>query len=171
MTPNYRSNIIGSSPFEFRRCYFGAKEMPTVKKSLIVPYSAGQMYDLINAIEVYPEFLPWCKATQVHERSATQVKATIHLAKGPINQSITTVNTMLPEQSIKMQYLDGPFKHCNGAWTFTTTKNPQQTEVSFAMDYQFKSLFISLAVEPVFNPIANSLIDAFLKRAEEVYGN
>lgn len=144
--------------------------MPIVKKSIIIPYKVEQMYDLINDIEAYPEFLPWCKATQVHERSATELKATIYIEKGPLSQSITTVNKMEPYSLIQMQYVAGPFKYCEGAWHFMPTAQ-EETVVTFTMDYQFSNRLIALAAEPVFNPIANTLIDAFKQRAAQIYGN
>lgn len=143
--------------------------MPNVQKNLIVPYTAVQMFDLVNDIEAYPEYLPWCQATEVHERSTEHVKATIHLAKGPLNYSITTSNTMQPHSRINMQYVAGPFKSCNGSWSFLP-KSGHESEIIFAMEYQFTNMFTAIAVEPIFNPIANSLIEAFLQRAEQTYG-
>lgn len=144
--------------------------MPTVNKSLIVPYSVEQMYNLVNAIESYPEFLPWCKSTEIHTRSDNELKATIQLSKGPMTYSITTENQMQPHERISMQYIDGPFRHCSGTWEFKPTDKAQETLVTFNMDYQFANRLAAIAIEPVFNPISNSLIDAFYKRAEQIYG-
>lgn len=145
--------------------------MTTVNKSIVVPYTVEQMYDLVNAVEAYPEFLPWCRATEVHSREPTQLKATIHLAKGPLTHSITTVNTMQPKHSIAMQYIAGPFRSCAGAWQFLPGATAQQCQVIFSMDYQFVNRFTAIAIEPIFNPIANTLIDAFQARAAQLYGS
>lgn len=144
--------------------------MTKVHKSLVVPFSVDQMYDLINEIEDYPKFLPWCSGAEVHSRSDTEVKATIHLAKGPITYSITTVNQMQPKQLISMQYLAGPFRHCAGSWEFTAIDKPEHSQVAFSMDYQFSNRLAALAIEPVFKPIMDTLIDAFYARAEHIYG-
>jgi ribosome-associated toxin RatA of RatAB toxin-antitoxin module len=145
--------------------------MPVVNKSLLVPYTAEQMYSLINAVELYPEFLPWCKGTEIHTRSDTELKATLHLAKGPMTHSITTVNAMLPNEKISMQYIAGPFRNCVGAWQFVPSQDAKQCQVIFTMDYAFVNKFMAIAIEPVFNPIANTLIDCFYKRAEQIYAN
>jgi ribosome-associated toxin RatA of RatAB toxin-antitoxin module len=145
--------------------------MPKVQKQLIVPYSNVQIYDLINDIQAYPEYLPWCQSALIHEQSAKHIKATLNLAKGPLTYSITTLNNMQPHSSIRMQYVAGPFKSCSGSWDFRPLQDPQQSEIIFTMEYEFKNFMTALAVEPVFNPIANTLIDAFLQRAAHIYGN
>lgn len=146
--------------------------MASVKKTLFLPYTAEQMYSLVNAIEAYPEFLPWCEATEVHLREPTKVNATLHLAKGPIKHSITTENTMQPNQSIAMQYIAGPFRRCVGSWQFIPDlENQKRCQIIFTMDYQFVNRFVAIAIEPVFAPIANTLIDSFHARAQQIYGN
>lgn len=144
--------------------------MAIINKSLLVPYSAQQMYDLINAIEAYPEFLPWCKSAVVHSRAETELSATIGLSKGPLNYSITTVNTMRPHSEINMSYAAGPFKHCAGSWKFIDQNNAQQCQVLFNFAYEFTNIFVGLTIEPIFYPITNTLVDAFYQRAIAVYG-
>jgi ribosome-associated toxin RatA of RatAB toxin-antitoxin module len=146
--------------------------MATVNKSVVVPYTSEQMFNLVNRLEDYPTFLPWCRDIEIHSMDAQQVKATIHIAKGPLVHKITTHNTMLPNERISMQYIAGPFKECSGAWTFLPADhNYTHCNVTFSMDYEFKNKLSALAIEPLFGPIASTLIDAFCKRAEEVYGN
>lgn len=144
--------------------------MGNVKRELQVPFSAQQMYDLVNDIAAYPQFLPWCKSTIIHSRALTALEATLYIAKGPISHTITTINEMHPHEQIKMQYKAGPFKTCAGSWQFI-----QQTEtgcnVIFSMSYEFKSKFTALTLEPIFQPITNTLIDAFYQRAVTIYGN
>jgi len=144
--------------------------MAIINKTLLVPYTAQQMYDLINDIEAYPEFLPWCKSATVHSRAATELSATIGLSKGPLNYSITTVNTMHPYSKINMSYTAGPFKSCAGSWQFIAQNNMQQCQILFNFAYEFASRLAGLAIEPIFYPITNTLVDAFYQRAIAVYG-
>lgn len=143
--------------------------MPKVKKVLQVPFNSQQMYALINDIEAYPEFLPWCKAATVHTRAETELQATLCIGKGLVKQTISTLNTMIPHQQIKMEYKAGPFKSCTGSWQFLTLENPDQCQVVFDIEYEFSNPFTAMTMEPLFNPIANSLIDAFYQRAQQIY--
>ena len=144
--------------------------MAVISKALLVPYTAQQMYDLINDIEAYPEFLPWCKSATVHSRDETQLSATIGLSKGPLNYSITTMNTMCQYSEINMSYAAGPFKTCAGSWKFLPQNNTQQCQVLFNFAYEFTNRFMGLAIEPIFYPITNTLADAFYQRAIAIYG-
>ncbi len=143
----------------------------SIEKNLAMPFSAQQMYDLVNDVEAYPEFLPWCKATQVHMRDLTNLRATIHLAKGALNHSITTHNQMQPHEKITMEYVAGPFKYCSGMWQFIADDAGNGCQVKFSMDYQFSNRLTALAVESVFNSIINNLIHAFYQRAVILYGS
>ena len=143
--------------------------MAKISKDLVVPYTTQQMYELINAVDLYPEFLPWCSAVEVHTHTEDELAATIHLAKGPVKYSITTKNSMIPGNKIDMEYVAGPFKSCNGSWQFIDQAG--NCQILFDMEYQFINRMKRLLIEPVFNPIANTLIDAFHKRAEQIYGN
>lgn len=144
--------------------------MPYITKSLLVPFSAQQMYSLINDIEAYPDYLPWCKAATIHTRAETQLEATLCIGKGLVKQTISTLNTMIPNSQIKMQYKAGPFNHCDGEWNFIALEDCK-TQVEFAINYDFKNALAAMAMEPLFNPITTTLIDAFYKRAQELYGN
>lgn len=144
--------------------------MPKIKKTLLVPFSAQQMYDLINDIEAYPEYLPWCKKAKIHTQAETQLEATLYIGKGLVKQTISTFNTMIPNIQIKMQYKAGPFKHCDGAWNFIATQDNMQCQVEFDINYEFSNAFTAMTIEPLFNPITTTLIDSFYKRAQEIYG-
>jgi ribosome-associated toxin RatA of RatAB toxin-antitoxin module len=144
--------------------------MGNVKRMLQVPFTVQQMYDLINDIEAYPQFLPWCKTTTVHSRADTELEATLCIAKGPISHTITTLNTMQPHQIINMQYKAGPFKSCVSSWQFITNAQGTGCTVVFEINYEFKSKLSALTLEPVFQPITNTLIDAFYQRAVTIYG-
>lgn len=143
--------------------------MPNVTQSLIVPFTRQQMYALVNDVASYPEFLPWCKTATVHEQTANNLHATICIGKGPIMQSITTMNTMIPSQQIKMVYQAGSFKSCAGAWDFLELPDHAQCQVHFKMDYEFASRLHALTIEPIFGPLANTLISAFYQRARTLY--
>lgn len=143
--------------------------MAKIQKTLVVPYTAQQMYDLINAVEAYPQFLPWCKATEIHSRSAQALQATMHLAKGPVNYSITTSNVMQPHNRIAMHYVAGPFSTCKGLWEFEEV-GADSSKIAFSMHYEFANKIQGFLIEPIFNPIANTLIDAFYARAQQIYG-
>ena len=144
--------------------------MPKVVKSLLVPFSSSQMYELINNVAAYPEFLPWCKSAIVHSNAATKLHATLCIGKGLISQSISTRNTMVPNEQITMEYQAGPFKNCTGGWEFISTVD-NKCQVNFFMQYEFSSMFNAMTLEPIFTPLANTLIDAFYKRAQELYGS
>jgi ribosome-associated toxin RatA of RatAB toxin-antitoxin module len=143
--------------------------MAIINKSLLVPYTAQQMYDLINNIEAYPEFLPWCKSATVHSRAVTELSATLGLSKGPLNYNITTVNTMRPHSEVHMSYAAGPFKSCAGSWKFLE-HHTQQCQIIFNFAYEFTNRLAGLAIEPIFYPITNTLVDAFYQRAIKIYG-
>ncbi len=143
--------------------------MTTLSRNALVPYSPSEMYDLVNEIERYPEFLPWCKSTEVHERSEDEVKATIELAKGGIHKSFSTHNRMQPGKMIEIRLVEGPFSHLHGFWRFDPL-GESASKVSMDMEFDFSNRLLGMAVGPVFGQIVSTLVDAFVKRAREVYG-
>ncbi len=144
--------------------------MTIINKSLLVPYTAQQMYDLINDVEAYPDFLPWCKSATIHSRDEKQLSATLGLSKGPLNYNITTANTMRPYSEINMSYTAGPFKSCAGSWKFLDRAHDNQCQIIFNFAYEFTSRLAGMAIEPIFYPITNTLVDAFYQRAVAIYG-
>lgn len=143
--------------------------MAKIHKQLLVPFSAQQMYDLVNDIEAYPEFLPWCKSATVHNRNDSELKATLCLSKGPLKHNITTKNNMRKGLQINMDYSAGPFKNCIGSWHFNEQANGH-CQVIFNFEYEFANRLTAFAIEPIFFPISNTLVEAFYKRALQVYG-
>ena len=115
-------------------------------------------------------FLPWCRSTAVLERNEQQVKASIEIAKGALNKSFTTINRMQHNKMIEMRLIEGPFKHLEGFWRFDALKDANACKISLDLDFEFESKLIAFAVGAVFNQIANTMVDAFCKRAVEVYG-
>jgi ribosome-associated toxin RatA of RatAB toxin-antitoxin module len=141
----------------------------TVKKSALVLYSAAEMYALVDDIEAYPQFLPWCRSTQILSRSEDEVRATIEMVKGGVHKSFTTSNRMQKHKMIDIRLLEGPFKRLEGYWRFEPLR-ASASKVSLDMEFEFSSHLLRMVVEPVFKQIANSLVDAFCKRAVDLYG-
>ena len=143
--------------------------MATVNKSALVLYSAAEMYGLVENIEAYPQFLPWCRSARILSRSADEVRATIEMAKSGVHKSFTTCNRMQPNKMIDIRLLEGPFKRLQGYWRFEPLR-ADASKVSLDMEFEFANTLLRVAVEPVFKQIANSLVDAFCKRAVDLYG-
>jgi ribosome-associated toxin RatA of RatAB toxin-antitoxin module len=143
--------------------------MAVVHKSVLLPFSADQMFALVNGIEEYPKFLPWCGGAQVLQREDDKVVATLAINYHGVKQTFTTENVNAPPTSIKMRLLEGPFKQLDGNWTFKPLRE-NACKVEFDLRYEFSSKFLEKVIGPVFNMIANSFVDAFCQRAKVVYG-
>jgi ribosome-associated toxin RatA of RatAB toxin-antitoxin module len=143
--------------------------MASINKSALVPYSAAEMFALVDDIDAYPEFLSGCRRTRVLSRSADEVRATIELSKGGVEKAFTTCNRAQQNKMIEMHLIEGPFKHLNGFWRFDPL-GEDGCKVSLDLEFEFASRVLSVVVGPVFSQIANSLVDSFMKRAVEVYG-
>lgn len=143
--------------------------MTIIKKSALVPYTPAQMFKLVDAIEAYPEFLPWCKSTVVHSRANYEVKASIFFMKGGIQQSFTTLNRLLPDEQIEVRLVQGPFRHLEGAWRFDAV-GEAGCRVSFDLEFEFSSKLISLTVGPVIQKAIESYVEAFCQQAKAIYG-
>lgn len=134
-----------------------------------MPYSAAEMYALVNDVESYPQFLPWCRSSRVLSRNEDEVRATIELARGAIQKSFTTCNRLQKDKMIEIRLVEGPFHHLEGFWRFDAL-DEKASRVSLDLDFDFSSRILSLALGPVFGQIANTLVDSFQKRAVQVYG-
>ena len=143
--------------------------MALVEKSVLVGYSAQQMFDLVDQIENYPQFLPWCGGTAVKVREEALVVATIHIDYLHLKQSFTTENTRQAPHLIQMRLQEGPFQQLDGLWRFTDL-SAEACKVDLRLQYAFSSKVIESLVNPVFSVIAGSLVDAFVARAEKIYG-
>ena len=143
--------------------------MPVVKQERFMPYSAKTMYDLVNDIEAYPEFLTWCRKAIVHRREDNLIEATLALAKGPLHKSFTTRNYLQPNKMIEMRLIDGPFKHLDGFWRFSAL-DEHSSRVAFDLSFEFSAKPLALVAGPIFGQITQSLVDSFCKRAEAIYG-
>ena len=127
------------------------------------------MYALVNNIEAYPDFLSWCKTAQVTNKSETHLQATIAVEVGKIKQSFSTGNTMQPGRSINMQLVEGPFRFLSGCWQFEPQAN-QSCQIRLVIEFEFKNKLLKLALSHTFNHIMESMVDAFTRRAVEIYG-
>lgn len=143
--------------------------MAIIKRSAVVPYSAAQMYELVNRIEDYPSFLPWCRSSQVHSRDEDEVHATLELAKGGMSKSFTTCNRLQKDKMIEVRLVSGPFRHLEGFWRFEHLD--KGCHVSLDLEFEFHNNILSMAISPLFHPIANSLVDSFCQHARQIYGS
>lgn len=139
-----------------------------VEKSVLVGYSAQQMFDLVDNVERYPEFLPWCGGASVDHHGEGVSHATVHIAYHHVKQSLTTRNTVTPPHRIAMELHDGPFSHLDGCWVFTALGD-NACKVEFRLRYEFSSKLLEKLLGPVFQHVTNSFVDAFVRRAEKIY--
>lgn len=140
-----------------------------MRRTALLPYSAAEMYALVDAIESYPEFLPWCKSTTILNRTDDEVHAEIELSRGGINKSFSTCNRSQKNKIIEMRLVKGPFHHLEGFWRFDSL-GEHACKVSLDLEFEFSSRLLSLTFGPVFNQIAGTLVDSFCQRAVAVYG-
>jgi len=143
--------------------------MTIINKFTLVPYTPAQMYALVDDIEAYPEFLPWCKSTRVLSRTEDEVRATIELSKGGVEKAFTTCNRNQKNKMIQMRLVEGPFKQLEGFWRFDALGD-DGCKVSLDLEFEFASRMLGMVIGPVFSQIANSLVDSFQQRAVDVYG-
>jgi len=139
--------------------------MRRISRSAIVECSAQAFYALVEAIEAYPAFLPWCAAAQVCERKPGRTVATLTLGVKGIRQSFTTENINVPGRSIDMRLLEGPFKRFAAAWRFTALE-ANASKVEFSLEYEFANRVAAATLGPVFGRIADSTVEAFARRAK-----
>lgn len=147
----------------------GWDTMAVVHKSVLLGYSAEQMFALVDRVEDYPQFLPWCGGVDVKERSEERLVATIQINYHGIKQTFTTENSNQPPTLMKMSLVEGPFKHLEGTWVFKPLRE-DACKIDFELHYEFSSRLLENLIGPVFNMIANSFVESFRKRAEAVYG-
>ena len=144
--------------------------MKTVHKSVLIWYSAEEMFALVTDVASYPEFLPWCDRAAVLEEDARGMKAEVGIAFGGIHQTFTTRNEHEAGRKVAMRLVEGPFSRLDGDWRFTPVGDQRACRVELDLHYSFKNAALAALVGPVFDKIAGSLVDAFVKRAEQVYG-
>jgi ribosome-associated toxin RatA of RatAB toxin-antitoxin module len=145
--------------------------MKTVHKSVLIWFSAEEMFSLVTDVDQYPQFLPWCDQASVLAQEAGGMTARVGISFGGIRQSFTTRNTHQDGRQVHMELVEGPFSKLDGQWNFTPLAEGQRAcKVEFTLRYAFTSTTLAALVGPVFDKIAGSLVDAFVKRANQVYG-
>ncbi|HET7867122.1 MAG TPA: type II toxin-antitoxin system RatA family toxin [Burkholderiaceae bacterium] len=146
--------------------------MKQVKKSILLWYTAREMYDLVLNVREYPQFMPWCERAEVLEESDQGMTARLYLSYRGVRQSFTTRNTHAASRSVAMHLVDGPFSRLDGHWEFVPVgeATANACRIHFQMNYTFANTALELVVSPVFDRIANTFVDAFVERAERVYG-
>lgn len=143
--------------------------MPRITRSALVMFSAQQMYELVNDIDSYPEFLPGCVASRIVSETDDTITAALDVAKVGIRKTFTTRNKLTPHQYISVELVDGPFKSLHGGWTFTPLDS-EACKVELNLDFEFTSRLIEIAFGGVFKELANAMVQSFSERAKEVYG-
>ncbi len=143
--------------------------MSEVERSALVNYSAQQMFDLVNDVNRYSEFLPGCVSSKVLELTDQSMLALMELKKGPIKQAFTTRNTMVNGLSIDMKLQDGPFNYLHGRWSFRQLAD-DACKVEFDLNFEFSSRLVDVAFGRIFNELTSRLVDSFVARAEVIYG-
>lgn len=142
--------------------------MPSMIRSALVPYTAQQMYQVVNDTQDYPSFVPWCDRSEFEILSHDQKQATLHFAKGAIKTSFTTRNTLSEGESITMELVDGPFKQLHGVWRFVEIED-LGSRVELSLEFELSNPVLKLALESFFNQICDRLVSSFVERAEQIY--
>lgn len=143
--------------------------MAQVIKSVLVAHSAQRMFELVDAVEKYSEFLPWCGGSECNFRDDKITRATLHINYRGIRQNFSTENVKTPPVLMQIRLIEGPFRTLDGSWRFTDL-NGRGCKVELSLHYEFSNRLLEKLIGPVFSYIANSMVDAFVKRAQSVYG-
>lgn len=143
--------------------------MALVDKSALVHHSASQMYELVADVAAYQDFLPWCSSSRLISSSDTEICGEIEVSRAGITQKFSTCNPIVPGEKMLLKLRDGPFRKLEGTWLFTALGD-NACKVSLQLEFEFSGKLINAAFGKVFSSIANELVDAFCKRADEVYG-
>ncbi|SDG67901.1 Ribosome association toxin PasT (RatA) of the RatAB toxin-antitoxin module [Vibrio xiamenensis] len=142
--------------------------MKQVSRSALVSFSAEQMFDLVNDVAKYPDFLPGCSGSRILESTSSTMVASVDVSKAGISKTFTTSNTLIAGEAIIMNLVDGPFKTLTGGWYFTAL-DEQACKVELKLEFEFSSKMIELAFGKIFSELTNNMVNAFTKRAKQVY--
>jgi ribosome-associated toxin RatA of RatAB toxin-antitoxin module len=142
--------------------------MKRIARSAIVEHSAAEMYALVEDIEAYPDFLPWCAAAVVHERRPGTTKATLTIGMRGLRHSFTTLNQNRPGEAIDMRLVEGLFRRFDAQWRFVPL-SPHACRIEFSLQYEFSSRALGRLLAPLFDGIADSMVEAFVRRAAQVH--
>lgn len=143
--------------------------MRRIERSAIVPHSAMALFSIVDDVESYPKFLPWCLATRVIARTPESTSAELTVGLKGIRQSFSTENANVPGESIDMRLLEGPFRRFSAGWRFKSL-TPEAARIEYFMDCEFSSAVLARVLEPLFEKIADTMVDAFTRRADALHG-
>ncbi len=141
----------------------------TVSKSAQVPYAPNKMYALVANVEQYPAFLPWCRGARIRVPGENTVEASLEIGRGPIRKTFTTRNVMTPDSRIDIELINGPFKHLEGYWQFEALDG-DGCRVVLDLEFELSNAVLQRTLGPLFSEIANTMLNAFCRRAKELYG-
>ncbi|RRJ83333.1 type II toxin-antitoxin system RatA family toxin [Aestuariirhabdus litorea] len=142
--------------------------MHKVSRSALILHSADKMYRLVEDVESYPQFLPWCEGAQVLKRAGDEIEARVDVGLGPLRHSFTTRNRLTPGQELQIALVDGPFSTLQGYWTFRALQE-DACKVELELEFEFSNALLEATFSGVFNKAMQTMMDAFCKRADEVY--
>lgn len=140
-----------------------------IQRSALLPYPAQALYDLVNDVASYPQFLPWCSASEVVEASADSMRASLTVSKATLSQRFMTRNKLVPGKSIEMQLEEGPFSQLQGVWEFKALGD-KACKISLDMTFDYAGPLVKATLGPLFTQAANTMVDAFCQRAKQLYG-
>ncbi|MCY4641174.1 MAG: type II toxin-antitoxin system RatA family toxin [Gammaproteobacteria bacterium] len=142
--------------------------MVHVQRNALLPYTAAQMYRLVNDIEAYSEFVPWCDRSEVLRSTAEETEATLHFSRGGFGASMTTRNELIENRKVIVNLVEGPFKHLKGIWQFHEV-DERTCKVELEIKFAFSNRLYAFTLGPIFHSLANRMIAVFRQRAKETY--
>ena len=140
-----------------------------IQRSALLPYPAQALFDLVNDVASYPQFLPWCSSSEVLEVSEVHMLARLEVAKGSLSQRFVTRNTLLPGQRIEMNLQEGPFSRLHGIWEFKALGD-KACKITLDLSFDYAGPLVRATLGPLFNQATNTMVDAFCQRAKQLYG-
>lgn len=143
--------------------------MKKISRTALLPYSALQMYNLVNDVAAYPEFLPWCGGAEVISETESEMVAKVTIAKAGLRQTFETKNHLVVGERIEMHLLEGPFKHLKGEWIFKPL-DVDACKIQFEVEFEVSNGVLKMAIGTVFEHISSTLVDSFCERAKIIYG-
>ena len=143
--------------------------MPEISRSALLPYPPRFVYDIVNDVEAYPAFLPWCGGAELHRADQTSLEASIKISVAGVDQWFRTRNAMIPGESIEIELVEGPFKRLQGRWNFVSLDG-SGCKIELVLAFEFKRGLTAAVIGPAFTRIANTMVDSFCQRARELHG-
>lgn len=139
-----------------------------IDKTALVMHSAERMFHLVNDVARYPEFLPWCAGAEIHQQDGEQIMASLEIAKGGVRHKLTTRNQLLMPEAIEMNLVDGPFRNLSGRWHFKAL-DENACKVILKLEFEFSGTLSRMTFGPIFSQVATTMVDAFCRRADDIY--